>query len=65
MFWLLLAMVSVLVELCGWLLIPICVVCVALKEGVVRVVRTFGAKLNAFRFPPQIAHKLQGFVDYN
>ena len=37
----------------------------ALKEGIVRIVRTFGERLSAFKFPPRIAHKLQGFVDYN
>ena len=37
----------------------------ALKEGIVKIVRTFGDRLSAFRFPPQIARKLQGFVDYN
>ncbi|KAI0083890.1 nucleoporin protein Ndc1-Nup [Irpex rosettiformis] len=36
-----------------------------LKEGVVRIVRTFGDKLSAFKFPPRTAKKLQGFVDYN
>ena len=37
----------------------------ALKDGLVRVVRTFGDKLAAFRFAPRTAKKLQGFVDYN
>ena len=37
----------------------------ALKEGVVRIVRTFGDKLSAFKFPPRTAKKLQGFVDYH
>ena len=37
----------------------------AIKEGVVQIVRTFGEKLSAFRFPPRVAKKLQGFVDYN
>ena len=37
----------------------------ALKDGIVRIVRTFGDKLSAFKFPPRIARKLQGFVDYN
>ncbi|KAI0666450.1 nucleoporin protein Ndc1-Nup [Trametes maxima] len=37
----------------------------AVKDGIVQVVRTFGDKLAAFRFPPHIAKKLQGFVDYN
>ncbi|TBU28210.1 nucleoporin protein Ndc1-Nup [Dichomitus squalens] len=45
-------------EVCG-------VVTDAIKEGVVQIVRTFGEKLAAFRFPPRIAKKLQGFVDYN
>ncbi|KAJ7646827.1 nucleoporin protein Ndc1-Nup-domain-containing protein [Roridomyces roridus] len=36
----------------------------ALKEGVARIVRTFGDKLRAFRFPPRTAARLQGFVDY-
>ncbi|KAI0777424.1 nucleoporin protein Ndc1-Nup [Trametes elegans] len=37
----------------------------AVKDGIVQVVRTFGDKLAAFKFPPHIARKLQGFVDYN
>ncbi|TFK83427.1 hypothetical protein K466DRAFT_665850 [Polyporus arcularius HHB13444] len=37
----------------------------AIKDGIVQIVRTFGEKLSAFRFPPRIAKKLQGFVDYN
>ncbi|KAI0691477.1 nucleoporin protein Ndc1-Nup [Cytidiella melzeri] len=37
----------------------------SLKEGVVRIVRKFGDKLSAFKFPPRTAKKLQGFVDYN
>ncbi|KAH9915454.1 nucleoporin protein Ndc1-Nup [Epithele typhae] len=37
----------------------------AIKEGVVQIVRTFGEKLAAFKFPPRTAKKLQGFVDYN
>ncbi|KAJ3001474.1 hypothetical protein NUW54_g6399 [Trametes sanguinea] len=37
----------------------------AIKDGIVQVVRTFGDKLTAFKFPPRIARKLQGFVDYN
>jgi nucleoporin NDC1 len=37
----------------------------ALKEGVVRIVQTFGDKLLAFRFPPRIARKLQSFVDHS
>ncbi|KAF5389266.1 hypothetical protein D9757_003532 [Collybiopsis confluens] len=37
----------------------------ALKEGVADIVRTFGDKLSAFKFPPQTARKLQGFLDYS
>ncbi|KAI0655040.1 nucleoporin protein Ndc1-Nup [Cubamyces menziesii] len=37
----------------------------AVKDGIVQIVRTFGDKLSAFKFPPRIARKLQGFVDYN
>ncbi|KAF8649067.1 hypothetical protein AX16_006040 [Volvariella volvacea WC 439] len=35
-----------------------------LKDGVSRIVRTFGDKLLAFKFPTRIAHQLQGFLDY-
>ncbi|KAF9044200.1 nucleoporin protein Ndc1-Nup [Panaeolus papilionaceus] len=35
-----------------------------LKEGLARITRTFGTKLLAFKFPPRIANKLQGFLDY-
>lgn len=35
-----------------------------LKDGVARIVRTFGDKLLAFKFPPRTAQKLQGFLDY-
>ncbi|KAF9022291.1 hypothetical protein BDZ89DRAFT_1163331 [Hymenopellis radicata] len=35
-----------------------------LQEGISRIVRTFGIKLNAFKFPPRVARKLQGFLDY-
>ncbi|KAF9441903.1 hypothetical protein P691DRAFT_765765 [Macrolepiota fuliginosa MF-IS2] len=35
-----------------------------LKEGVARIVRMFGDKLLAFKFPPRTAQKLQGFLDY-
>ncbi|KAF8154433.1 nucleoporin protein Ndc1-Nup [Crassisporium funariophilum] len=35
-----------------------------LKEGISRIVRTFGDKLSAFKFPPRTAQKLQGFLDY-
>ena len=38
---------------------------VALKDGISRIVRTFGDKLLAFKFPPRVARKLQGFIDYN
>jgi len=37
----------------------------ALKDGIARIVRTFGDKLLAFKFPPRTARKLQGFIDYN
>ncbi|KAI8973117.1 nucleoporin protein Ndc1-Nup [Trametes punicea] len=37
----------------------------AVKDGIVQIVRTFGDKLSAFKFPPRTAKKLQGFVDYN
>ncbi|PPR07533.1 hypothetical protein CVT26_013557 [Gymnopilus dilepis] len=36
-----------------------------LKEAIARIVRTFGDKLLAFKFPPRVAGKLQGFVDYS
>ncbi|KAF8960800.1 nucleoporin protein Ndc1-Nup [Flammula alnicola] len=36
-----------------------------LKEGIARIVRTFGDKLLAFKFPPRIANKLQAFLDYS
>ena len=35
-----------------------------LKESVGRIVRTFGDKLGAFRFPPGVAKGLQTFLDY-
>lgn len=35
-----------------------------LKESVARIVRTFGDKLLAFKFPPRTARKLQGFLEY-
>ncbi|KAG5644444.1 hypothetical protein DXG03_008539 [Asterophora parasitica] len=35
-----------------------------LKAGVARIVRTFGDKLLAFKFPPRTAAKLQPFFDY-
>ncbi|KAH8078741.1 nucleoporin protein Ndc1-Nup [Cristinia sonorae] len=37
----------------------------ALKAGIVQIVQTFGHRLAAFKFPPRIANKLQGFVDYS
>jgi nucleoporin NDC1 len=37
----------------------------ALKEGVMRIVRTFGDRLVAFKFPPRIARRLQEYVDYS
>jgi nucleoporin NDC1 len=36
----------------------------AMKEAVVRIVQTFGARLTAFRFPHRVAQKLQGYADY-
>jgi nucleoporin NDC1 len=41
----------------------ICLV-LGLKGGIARIVRTFGDKLLAFKFPPRVAQKLQGFLDY-
>ncbi|KAF9653627.1 hypothetical protein BDM02DRAFT_3226294 [Thelephora ganbajun] len=35
----------------------------ALKNGVEEIVGTFGGTLSAFKFPPGIARKLQGYVD--
>lgn len=35
-----------------------------MKEAVVRIVQTFGARLTAFRFPHRVAQKLQGYADY-
>ncbi|TEB26038.1 hypothetical protein FA13DRAFT_1756427 [Coprinellus micaceus] len=35
-----------------------------LKDGIARIVRTFGDKLTAFKFPPRTAAKLQGFMDF-
>jgi len=35
----------------------------ALKIGVEEIVETFGGTLSAFKFPPRIASKLQGYVD--
>lgn len=35
-----------------------------LKDGIARIARTFGDKLLAFKFPPRVAQKLQGFLDY-
>lgn len=37
----------------------------ALNSGTSLVIRTFGERLAAFKFPSHIAKKLQGFVDYN
>ncbi|KAJ7578193.1 nucleoporin protein Ndc1-Nup [Mycena floridula] len=37
---------------------------IALKEGIADIARTFGGKLQAFKFPPRTAAKLQGFLDY-
>lgn len=37
----------------------------SLKESLARIVRTFGDKLLAFKFPPRIASTLQGFLDYS
>lgn len=36
-----------------------------LKEGVVRIVVTFGDSLSAFKFLPRTALKLQGYVEYS
>ncbi|ESK92447.1 transmembrane protein 48 [Moniliophthora roreri MCA 2997] len=41
------------------------VICNELKEGVGRIVRRFGDKLLAFKFPTRTARKLQGFFDYS
>ena len=35
----------------------------ALRNGVEEIVGTFGETLSAFKFPPRIARKLQGYVD--
>lgn len=35
----------------------------ALRNGVEEIVGTFGGTLSAFKFPPRIARKLQGYVD--
>ncbi|THH32208.1 hypothetical protein EUX98_g1993 [Antrodiella citrinella] len=37
----------------------------ALKVGLVQIGQTFGHRLAAFKFPPRIASKLQGFVEYS
>lgn len=37
---------------------------VALKDGLVRIVHTFEGRLEAFKFPPRIAKRLQDYVDY-
>ncbi|KAJ2916680.1 hypothetical protein MD484_g3740, partial [Candolleomyces efflorescens] len=36
----------------------------ALKDSLARIVRTFGDRLTAFRFPPRVAGKVQGFMDF-
>ncbi|KAI6043254.1 nucleoporin protein Ndc1-Nup [Pisolithus marmoratus] len=41
----------------------ISVVIDALKSGISDIVRTFGDKLTAFKFPPKTAKKLQSFID--
>jgi nucleoporin NDC1 len=46
---------------CGLIFLLVTFMIIALKEGVVRIVRTFGEKLFAFKFPPRTAYKLQGF----
>lgn len=45
-------------------LLTLVVLLSGLKDGVARIVRTFGDKLLAFKFPPRTAQKLQGFLDY-
>jgi len=35
----------------------------ALKNGVEEIVSTFGGFLSAFKFPPRMARKLQGYMD--
>ena len=40
------------------------VLVLGLKDGIARIVRTFGKKLLAFKLPPRVAQKLQGFLDY-
>ncbi|KAF9788124.1 nucleoporin protein Ndc1-Nup [Thelephora terrestris] len=35
----------------------------ALKNGVEEIVDTFGGSLSAFKFPPRVARKLQGYMD--
>ncbi len=35
-----------------------------LRESIGRIVRTFGNKLMAFKFPPVVASGVQGFMDY-
>lgn len=40
-------------------------VAAALKGSIVQIAQTFGHRLAAFKFPPRIASKLQGFVDYS
>ncbi|KAG5637562.1 hypothetical protein H0H81_004139 [Sphagnurus paluster] len=42
----------------------LCIITDGLKGGVARIVRTFGDKLLAFKFPPRTAQKLQPFLEY-
>jgi hypothetical protein len=35
-----------------------------LRESIGRIMRTFGDKLMAFRFPPAVASGVQAFMDY-
>lgn len=50
---------------CRWSCLILMCLYVALKSGVVQIAQTFGHRLSAFKFPPRIANKLQGFVDYS
>ena len=52
----LLFLYEIIVEV--WLMV------LGLKDGIARIVRTFGKKLLAFKLPPRVAQKLQGFLDY-
>jgi nucleoporin NDC1 len=38
-------------------------ICLALKDAVARIVRIFGRKLVAFKFPVRTAERLQPFLD--